>query len=59
MALEKVQTEGAGKKKKIVKAEKNDIFFTRTIKAVEEVNKADNPSDALLFSLANKNWCRA
>ena len=55
MALEKVQTEGAGKKKKIVKAEKNDIFFTRTIKAVEEVNKADNPSDALLFSLANKN----
>ena len=55
MALEKVQTEGDGKKKKIVKAEKNDIFFARTIKAVEEVNKADNPSDALLFSLANKN----
>lgn len=55
MALEKVKFEGTGRSKKLASVEKNDIFTKRTVEAVSEVTKAESPSDALLFSLANRN----
>lgn len=55
MALEKVKFEGTGRSKKLTSVEKNDIFTKRTVEAVSEVTKAESPSDALLFSLANRN----
>lgn len=55
MALEKVKFEGTGRSKKLASVEKNDIFTKRTVEAISEVTKAESPSDALLFSLANCN----
>ena len=54
MALEKFETSGTGKTKKITKVEKTNIFTERTMQAVKSVTKADSPSDALLASLANR-----
>lgn len=41
------------KKSTAVKVKKRDIFTKRTVNAVVQVDKADNPSDALTLSLAN------
>lgn len=57
MALETTETTGTtgtGKNKKLSKVEKATIFTERTMQAVQEVTKADNPSDSLLASLSNR-----
>lgn len=41
------------KKTKVAEAKKRDIFTKRTVNAIVQVNKADNPADALALSLSN------
>lgn len=41
------------KKTKVAKVKKRDIFIKRTVNAIVQVNKADNPADALALSLSN------
>lgn len=41
------------KKTKVAKVKKRDIFTKRTVNAIVQVNKADNPTDALALSLSN------
>ena len=41
------------KKTKVAEAKKRDIFTKRTVNAIVQVDKADNPADALALSLSN------
>ena len=54
MALEtNIKTEGKGAKRRVLSAEKADIFYKRTVEAVKPLTHVDNAKDALLASLNN------
>ena len=55
MALEtNVKAAGKGAKRRVLSAEKADIFYKRTVQAVKPLKHVDTAKDALLASLNNK-----
>lgn len=55
LALERdVTFDGRGAKRRVVSAEKTDIFYQRTVQAAKPVTHAKNANDALLASLNQK-----
>ena len=55
MALETdIKAEGKGAKRRVLSAEKADIFYRRTVQAVKPLTHVDSAKDALLASLNNK-----